>query len=80
MPSPSDRPTTAANDCERETQVTEIITRLERVLSEAAKLREELERLNQDPAASVGRGRLDACDQRSDVRAEITQLVLDQLA
>ena len=45
----SKRPTRAKNDAEREAQVTEIITRLDRVLAEAATLREELERLNGAP-------------------------------
>ena len=42
---PDSRPTTVANDAEREAQVTQIITRLERLLTEAAALREELLRL-----------------------------------
>jgi hypothetical protein len=41
---PRVRPT--ENDTERETQVTQLIVRLDRLVKEAAKLREDLARLN----------------------------------
>jgi hypothetical protein len=40
-----DRPTQTANDAEREAQIDEIITRLERLEIEAARLRQLAERL-----------------------------------
>ena len=39
------RPNRLANDAEREARTTEIIVRLERLLAEAAKLREKLARV-----------------------------------
>jgi hypothetical protein len=42
---PDRRPRTGANDAEREAQVTQIISRLDRLLAEANALRDEVARL-----------------------------------